>query len=265
MLWLALQIAPTETAEAEEPMLAQPTVLAALTTPIAPSAPAEAVLARSPALLDVREASRRSRLIELPSGGTPILTVRDGKSVELFDAPGGKRVAKLGDTTEFDSPTVLTVLERKGNWVGVPTQLLPNGKLAWMKLESGRLEFDSVGQEIVVDVSAHRARLLRNGKAERSWNVSVGAPGSPTPTGSFSVTDSIEGGLNPVYGCCALALSATQPSPPEGWTGGNRMAIHGTLDEVGLDNSAGCVRSSDEDMSYLVDKVPVGTPVTIFK
>src|SRR5438046_10470300 len=28
---------------------------------------------------------------------------------------------------------------------------------------------------------------------------------------------------------CILALSATQPNLPAGWSGGNRIAIHGTL------------------------------------
>ena len=48
-------------------------------------------------------------------------------------------------------------------------------------------------------------------------------------SGRFAVTDTFRGELNEAaYGCCALALSATQPSLPSGWFGGNRIAIHGT-------------------------------------
>ncbi len=152
--------------------------------------------------------------IALPRSGTPILTVREGEQLDIHGRPGGGVVATVGDTTEFDSPTVLSVQERRGNWLGVPTQLLPNGELGWVKLGTGRFAIDSVGQSIVIDLSSMDARLLRNGDLEREWQVGIGAPGTATPTGHFSITDEIEGGLNPTYGCCAIALSATQPNLP---------------------------------------------------
>jgi lipoprotein-anchoring transpeptidase ErfK/SrfK len=107
------------------------------------------------------------------------------------------------------------------------------------------------------------AKLLRGDEVERSWQVGIGAPDTPTPTGHFSITDEIEGGLNPAYGCCALALSATQPNLPAGWSGGNRMAIHGTSVPLGEANSTGCVHSGEADLLALLDKAPIGTPVTI--
>ncbi len=199
----------------------------------------------------------------LPPDGTPILSVRNGEQVEIHGSPGGAVVARVGDTTEFDSPTVLTVLERRGNWLGVPTQLLPNGELGWVELDTERFAIDSVGQSIVIDLSSMNARLLRNGDLEREWQVGVGAPDTSTPTGRFSITDGIEGGLNPTYGCCAIALSATQPNLPAGWSGGDRIAIHGTALPLGAANSTGCVHSGEDDLHALIDGVPLGTPVTI--
>ncbi len=122
---------------------------------------------------------------------------------------------------------------------------------------------DSVGQAIVIDLSEMRAELTRKGEVERRWTVGIGGPGTPTPTGHFSITDEIEGGLNPVYGCCAIALSATQPNLPPGWSGGNRIAIHGTSEPLGAANSTGCIHSSDADLQALIEQVPLGTPVTI--
>lgn len=198
-----------------------------------------------------------------PDPGTTILTVRPGASVPLRNAPGGDVVESLGDTTEFGSPTVLTVAKRRGAWAGVPTQLLPNGELGWVKVDDGVLVTDSVGQAIVIDLSEMRAELTRKGEVERRWTVGIGGPGTPTPTGHFSITDEIEGGLNPVYGCCAIALSATQPNLPPGWSGGNRIAIHGTSEPLGAANSTGCIHSSDADLQALIEQVPLGTPVTI--
>ncbi len=97
----------------------------------------------------------------------------------------------------------------------------------------------------------------------RSFQVSVGAADSPTPTGKFAVTDTFRGGLASAYGCCAVALSATQPNLPSGWLGGNRIAIHGTDGALGVAVSHGCVRAADEDVSALIDVLPLGSPVTI--
>jgi hypothetical protein len=206
-------------------------------------------------------AGRTNPLIPLPTRGTPILNVEGGHEVTLRSHPGGKPVATIGDTTEWGSPTVLTVLERKGNWVGVPTEKLPNGELGWVKLGGDDFGVDSVGQSIDVDLSSMRAKLIRDGKVEREWTVGVGGADTPTPTGTFAITDKLTSGLNPVYGCCALPITATQPNLPAGWTGGNRMALHGG--EVGSAISTGCVHVPEADLQALVAEVPLGTPVKI--
>jgi len=100
----------------------------------------------------------------------------------------------------------------------------------------------------------------------RRLSIGVGRAGSPTPTGTFAVTDKLNGGAySAAYGCCILALSATQPNLPAGWSGGNRIAIHGTLStsDFGRAVSAGCVHASDSDLRYLMRTLPLGTPVVI--
>ncbi len=212
---------------------------------------------------DREPAGRENPLVQLPEKGTPILEVRSGAQVDLYSHPGGKPVVTLGDTTEWGSPTVLTVLERKGNWAGVPTEKLPNGELGWVKLGGEAFAVDSVAQKVEVDLSSMTARLLRDGKVEREWTIGIGAPDTPTPTGTFAITDELTSGLNPVYGCCALPITATQPNLPAGWSGGNRMAIHGTTSALGQATSTGCVRSSDDDLHALIDAAPLGAPVEI--
>ena len=97
----------------------------------------------------------------------------------------------------------------------------------------------------------------------RSFTVTVGAPGTSTPTGRFAVTDTFRGNLNPAYGCCAVATTARQLNLPSGWLGGDRIAIHGTSGPLGVAASNGCVRAADEDVSALVDRVQLGSPVII--
>ena len=192
-----------------------------------------------------------------------MLEVRGGETDRAARLTGRELVSELGSETEFGGSVVLTVLKRRGNWAGVPTSLLPNGDLGWVELDSNAIAIGAVEEAIVVDLSETEASLSEVGRIVHRWTVSVGAAESPTPTGSFSITDKITEGLNPVYGCCALPLSATQPNPPPGWTAGTRMAIHGTSMPLGEANSAGCVRSGEADLWKLIDRVPLGTPVTI--
>lgn len=195
----------------------------------------------------------------------PIVRVRDGERVALHRSPGGEVVAEVDDETPFGSTTAFAVNRSRPGWLGVPSEELPNGELAWVRANPEELRGDTTPYRIVVDLSAHEARLQRADRVVREWPVTVGTAATPTPTGSFSVTDLIEGGLNPVYGCCAIAISATQPYLPAGWTGGDRIAFHGngTGEPLGVDASNGCIRSPDEVLQSVIRTVPLGTPVRI--
>ena len=82
------------------------------------------------------------------------------------------------------------------------------------------------------------------------------------------MTDKLPGSrFGPYYGCCILALTGHQPNLPSGWTGGDRLAIHGTdaPSSIGAASSAGCLRASDEDLRVLMATVPLGTQVSIHR
>lgn len=189
-----------------------------------------------------------------------------GGSVALRAAPGGPIVAALGETTEFGSPQTLSVVERRGRWLGVVSPLLENGEVGWIDSRAGALELARTSLEIRIDLSRRELVLRRGDEVLRRFEVGIGQPGSPTPTGRFAVTDKLDGArFSPVYGCCILALAARQPNLPAGWTGGDRIAIHGTSDPgtVGRATSAGCLHAGDRDLRALMRTVPLGTPVVI--
>ena len=195
-----------------------------------------------------------------------IVRVRPGATVALRTWPHGPVALRAGDTTEFGSPQRLGVVRRRGRWLGVTTPALPNGTLGWVDRRSRSIRVERTRWAIHADVSSRTVVLRRAGRRVRRLSVAVGRPGSPTPTGRFAVTDKLSGGsYGPYYGCCILALSATQPNTPPGWTGGNRMAIHGTSDRssIGAAASAGCLRAADSDLQHLMKRAPVGTPVVI--
>jgi len=195
-----------------------------------------------------------------------VVALRAGAAVSLRSRPGGPVALRVGDTTQFGSSQRLGVIRRQGRWLGVTTPELPNGTLGWVDGSSSNIRIERTRWAIHADVSSRTIVLRRAGKSIRRLSVAVGRPGSPTPTGRFAVTDKLSGGnYGPYYGCCILAISATQPNTPPGWTGGNRMAIHGTSDagSIGSASSAGCLRAADGDLQILMRSVPVGTPVVI--
>jgi lipoprotein-anchoring transpeptidase ErfK/SrfK len=187
-------------------------------------------------------------------------------SVALRDRPAGRVTAVVGPRTEFGSPRVLAVAARQGRWLGVVTSERPNGALGWVDRRRRGLRLRRTAYSLHADLSGRGLELRRGGRRLRRMNVAVGAAGSPTPTGRFAVTDKLAGSrFGSYYGCCILAISGRQPRPPAGWTGGNRLAIHGTdlPGTIGAAVSAGCLRAADADLEVLMRRVPLGTPVFI--
>ncbi|HEX2071091.1 MAG TPA: L,D-transpeptidase [Thermoleophilaceae bacterium] len=237
-------------------------------TPVAQDPPVDVGAATSVAASTKAAASVAAEALAEARTPAPaaIVGVAPGRTIALRVRPGGPIALRVGDTTGLGSKQRLGVVRRAGRWLGVTTPELPNGTLGWVERRSPAIEVRRTSWSIVADLSRRTVVLRRAGKRVRRLSVAVGRPDSPTPTGRFAVTDKLSGGdYGPYYGCCILALSATQPNTPSGWTGGDRMAIHGTSDpgSIGAAASAGCLRAADGDLRFLIGRVPLGTPVTI--
>jgi lipoprotein-anchoring transpeptidase ErfK/SrfK len=158
----------------------------------------------------------------------------------------------------------LGIVRERGRWLAVVSTLRPNERLGWVRARAVRVTRTQV--KLVLDLSRRRL-LLRDGRrVVRRMTVGIGRTSSPTPVGRFAVTDKLSGSrYGPYYGCCIVALSAHQPNLPAGWTGGNRIAIHGTNAPwtIGVPSSAGCPHARDADLRVLMRRVPLGAPVFI--
>ena len=196
--------------------------------------------------------------------GFPIATVLAGHRIALHTSPGGPVFTQAGERTEFGSQRAYWIERVKGPWFGVPTPELANGELAWIRDDRADLSISQTHFWITADLSTRRMELHFAKRELEKFPVTVGAETSPTPLGNYAVTDGLDGStLGPWYGCCILALSGHQNRLPQGWIGGNRVAIHGTPGSVGGADSHGCLRASDRDMRSLFARVPLGTPVFI--
>jgi L,D-transpeptidase catalytic domain len=204
-------------------------------------------------------------LAQRPASGPAfaIAHLRPGARTALWSSPGVGFVENLGPRTEFGSPVVLSVVKTSPRWLGVTSADLPDGTVGWIRRDPRKVEVYWTEYSLHANLSARRL-TLRYGKAKLDrFVVTVGASGTETPTGRYGITDALSFDESPFYGCCALAISGRQTHLPEGWIGGNRLAIHGTPGPVGGAESHGCIRATDATMRKLFREVPLGTPVFI--
>lgn len=193
----------------------------------------------------------------------PIAIVEE--TTVLLDGPRGKPKVKIAPKTEWDSPRVLSVVERDGDWLSVLVPELPNGEVGWLH-EDEVARLDTVGWAVKADLARRVVEVERDGEVVRRFRVGVGRDDHPTPTGRYAVTDKLEvSDPGSPYGCCVVALTGHQTELPPGWPGGDRLAIHATADLSGLGQavSLGCLRADPKDARWLMESLPLGAPVFV--
>jgi lipoprotein-anchoring transpeptidase ErfK/SrfK len=201
-----------------------------------------------------------------PSAGTPKLkgplAFHVRHRTQLRTRPGGRVVATITTRTEFKSPRILAVAARKPGWVLVRTSVRRH-HVGWLPLKAGALF--SEPRTLVIDLSKRSLTVFHRGRRTDVFRVAIGTAATPTPRGTFAITDRLTVKPGTPYGCCILALTAHQPKIAQGWGGGDRVAIHATPDTSALGKrvSHGCIRGSNRALRRLMRQMRLGAPVTI--
>ena len=220
-----------------------------------------AVLVPAPASAAARPAVTPARPAVVQEGLT--LVIDHGAKVALRRAPAGRALAVAGWKTSFGSLRRLRVVERRGNWFAVESDVLGNGVVGWVP-RTAAVSLRRVTYALEADLSQRLLTLRDDGRVVFRRRVSIGAGSSPTPSGRFHVSDQISG-TRWRLGCCIVVLSGTQPRLPAGWNGGDRLAIHGrasSSESIGAPTSAGCLHATEATLRELA-RLPLGTPVVI--
>lgn len=189
--------------------------------------------------------------------------------IEARARPGGRVVHRFGRLNANGFPTVFGVLaelvdERcEPAWYRVQLPVRPNGAVGYVR--AGDVELAAVTTRLVVDLSARRLELFRSGERVLVARVAVGAPSTPTPTGTYYVNQRLVA-PDPYgpFGPAALGISAFSPVLQD-WIQGGPIAVHGTNapSSIGRAVSHGCIRVDNATLRYLFRVVPAGTPVEI--
>ncbi|MBI6545377.1 MAG: L,D-transpeptidase family protein [Cyanobacteria bacterium NC_groundwater_1444_Ag_S-0.65um_54_12] len=119
---------------------------------------------------------------------------------------------------------------------------------------------------IRVNKTYHTLTLYREGRYLAQFPITIGT-GSSTPDGRFVIRNKVQ---RPPYG----DIPGGDPRNPLGthwlgigvsYPGGKSLGLHGTRspDNMGLNESGGCIRLRNADIKQLYELIPAGTPIEI--
>ncbi len=120
-------------------------------------------------------------------------------------------------------------------------------------------------RQVVVSLPDRKLVVMEKGAVLRIFRVAVGAPASPSPTGTFTITSRL---TSPTYYHAGTVIAPGKDNPlGQRWLGLNKQGygIHGTNrpGSVGKAASHGCIRLSNRDIVQLFALVRVGDSVEI--
>lgn len=192
----------------------------------------------------------------LTSGETPVYA--DIGSPEPF------RI--LPSETILGTPTVVSIIDEFPGWVQALLPGRPNGEAGWIRAHD--VEIFTLDREVIVDLDARQLTVVSNDEVMFTTAIAIGSEVSPTPTGTFFVTDAVQltapGGP---WGPYAFGLSARSDVVTEFNGGDGIVGIHGTNQPASIGNAAslGCVRLPNDVITLLWDIIAVGMKVTILQ
>jgi lipoprotein-anchoring transpeptidase ErfK/SrfK len=185
----------------------------------------------------------------------------------IYRRPGRTPFMNVGIADAYGFRTTLQVIERvqmcRTRWYRVRVAARPNGATGW--ISSKAVSTTRLRSRIVIDLSSHRLFLYKRGTLALSSPVAIGKPSTPTPLGSFYVTQRfiVDPSTGP-YGPRAIGISAFS-GVLRNWRDGGPIGIHGTNEPFAIGNSVshGCVRLPNDKIIRLFGLTPLGTPVQI--
>lgn len=187
-------------------------------------------------------------------------------TLQVFDAPGSNRVmASLPLQTEYRAPRTLLVTENQGEWLKALLPMRPNQSEGWIRAADVTLSQNPY--KIEINLARNELVFSKDGKEILRTTTVDGTTKTPTPLGTYYITDPVDLRRQPTgsYGAYALGISGYSEVLFEFNGGPGQVAIHGTNEPqlMGQDASNGCIRVTNDIIVQIALEAPLGTPVII--
>ncbi len=186
--------------------------------------------------------------------------------VEVFSDPAdGEPVHEMANPNSGGGPLVFLVERTVGEWHEVLLPIRPNGSTGWVR--SADVDLAAHNVRVEVSLSDFDLKVFDNGELVLQAVIGVARENAPTPGGRYYVTELVRPiEQNTIYGRFAYGLSGFSETFETFEGGPGQLGIHGTNepDKLGTRVSAGCIRLHDNDITRLVEFLPLGTPVEVF-
>ena len=184
---------------------------------------------------------------------------------------GAARVAVLKQFRPDFRPQYVLALDARAQggratWYRISVPGRPNGRTGWVR--AAAVELHPVRKRVIIYRGARRFEFWDGAQLVRTGKVAVGARGAETPLGLFYVTDKFNPAIDPDWAILgAFAFETSAYSKLTDWPGGGIVGVHGTPwpHLLGQAVSHGCVRLHNDDVTFLRNRVPLGTPVKIVR
>jgi lipoprotein-anchoring transpeptidase ErfK/SrfK len=183
-----------------------------------------------------------------------------------------KRGWRVSTATAWSGqPQALLVLDAATvdgrDWVKLLLANRPNGSAGWVPRD--RVSLGRTRYWVTIRVRTRRVTVHRNAKRVRRFRAVVGAPSTPTPRGLAAIYErNRQPDPGAFLGPWALSLTSLSNVLESFGGGPGRVAIHGRAgtslrDPLGSARSHGCIRINNNDIRWIADRIPIGTPVRI--
>jgi lipoprotein-anchoring transpeptidase ErfK/SrfK len=170
---------------------------------------------------------------------------------------------QLRQKTEHGLPRVLLTAAAEGDRWKVLLPVRPNGAVGWVP--ASEVLVQEVNYWIRVQTGSHTMTVGNGSQLVDQEAVAVGTGGTPTPLGTFYLTELIRPIGQPYYGPYAYTLSAHSDVLQSFMGGDGTVGLHGTNapGSIGRAASHGCIRVSNTTITKLAGMLPLGTPVFV--
>lgn len=210
-------------------------------------------------------ASADRRAVLHVSATQELVSLLSAHQVRLAPVSGSTAFAQVPAAAPITGErTTLPVLAHSGGWLKVRLPGRPNGHTGWIRRAGTTVS--ATRWHIVVRLSRRQVSVYWGGHLVQVFAAVVGKPSTPTPAGEFFVEESVALPASAAGGPDALALSARSDVLQEFDGGPGQIALHGMANlggVLGTAGSHGCVRLAATAITWLVDRLRPGVPVTI--